>query len=67
MKITFLTVAMCMAFCFGAQANQHQLEQIMPDKAKLTAGIRYISAAARGYISGYKKGLYRLTRYQVDT
>ena len=67
MRITFLTVAMCAVFCFGAQASENQLEQIRPDKAQLTTGIRYISAAARGYISGYKKGLYKMNRYLVDT
>ena len=67
MKLTFLTVAMCLLFCFGAQANDHHLEQIQLNKTVLTTGVRYVSAAARGYISGYKKGLYKMNRYLVDS
>ena len=66
MKITHLTVLL-MALCLTTLASPTSLEQIKPiDRLKFTNSVRTMSAAARGFISGYRKGMYRLIRYTID-
>ena len=43
------------------------LEQMSPaDKVKFTQSARFISAGGRGFITGYRKGMYKLQRYSID-
>ena len=43
------------------------LEQMSPaDKIKFTQSARFISAGGRGFITGYRKGMYKLQRYSID-
>ena len=49
-----------------AQANP-VLEQMSPaDKVKFTQSAWFISAGGRGFITGYRKGMYKLQRYSID-
>ncbi len=67
MKITILSAILYAVFTLEVLAADHPtLEQFKMDKAKLTLGTRFVSSAARGFITGYKKGMYRLTRYMAD-
>ena len=36
------------------------------DKVKFTKSARFISAGGRGFIIGYRKGMYKLQRYSID-
>ena len=62
-NIFLLTVTLMVTV---AQATS-VLEQMSPaDKMKFTQSARFISAGGRGFITGYRKGMYKLQRYSID-
>ena len=68
MKLTLINVLLLTVTLMvtSAQANP-VLEQMSPgDKVKFTQSMRFISAGGRGFITGYRKGMYKLQRYSID-
>ena len=49
-----------------AQSNPVLEQMSSADKVKFTQSARFISAVGRGFITGYRKGMYKLQRYSID-
>ena len=68
MKLTLVNVLLLTVTLLVSVAQSNPiLEQMSPaDKVKFTQSARFISAGGRGFITGYRKGMYKLQRYSID-
>ena len=61
-RVLLLTVTLMIS---AAQANPI-LEMSPADEVKFNQTMHFVSAGGRGFITGYKKGMYKLKRYSID-